>query len=115
MSYVPDPFDVEHILPLSKGGTNDLENLANTCGGCNGYKSNLTEATDPADGKLIPLYHPRIQLWADHFAWSDTFTYIIGLTPIGRTTVAALRLNRPALVNLRTLLLAFGEHPPIHR
>jgi len=38
----------------------------------------------------------------------------VGLTPIGRATILALHLNRPALLNLRSLLLAFGEHPPLH-
>lgn len=38
---------------------------------------------------------------------------IIGLTPTGRATVEALRLNRPEVVNLRRLLFAHGEHPPV--
>jgi len=114
MSYVPDPFDVEHTLPLSKGGTNDPENLAHACGGCNGHKSNLTESIDPADNKLVRLYNPRLDTWADHFAWNEVFTQMVGLTPIGRATILALHLNRPALLNLRSLLLAFGEHPPLH-
>jgi hypothetical protein len=37
---------------------------------------------------------------------------IIGLTPIGRTTVEALQLNREGVVNLRRVLYAMGEHPP---
>ncbi len=112
MAFVPDPFDVEHILPVSKGGNNDLENLANSCGGCNGRKSNLIEGIDPADGKSTPFFNPRTDQWDDHFAWDNAYTHVIGLTPAGRATVAAFHLNRPALINLRMLLLAFGEHPP---
>ncbi|WP_072015979.1 HNH endonuclease signature motif containing protein [Leptolyngbya sp. KIOST-1] len=26
--YSPDPFSIEHIIPQSKGGSDDLENLA---------------------------------------------------------------------------------------
>lgn len=33
-------------------------------------------------------------------------------TLIGRATVDALCLNRQALVNLRRVLVAAGEHPP---
>jgi len=38
--------------------------------------------------------------------------YIIGVTPTGRATVAALRLNRPGLVNMRQVLYGIGKHPP---
>jgi len=31
-------FTVEHIVPRSAGGTNDLENIALACGGCNSEK-----------------------------------------------------------------------------
>lgn len=37
---------------------------------------------------------------------------IVGLPRVGRTTVKALQLNREALVNLRQILYAAGEHPP---
>ena len=113
MAYGPDPFDVEHILPLSKGGNHYPANLANACGGCNGYKGHLIEAIDPADTKLTRLYHPRLDVWTDHFSWNDVLTHLVGLTSTGRATIAALQLNRPARINLRTLLIAFGEHPPL--
>lgn len=37
--------EVDHIVPRSKGGTNDLENLQTLCRRCNGGKSN-TDSTD---------------------------------------------------------------------
>jgi hypothetical protein len=49
---------------------------------------------------------------AGRFGWSDDFTLIVGLTPIGRATVEALQLNREGLVNLRQVLYAMGIHPP---
>ncbi len=42
----------------------------------------------------------------------EKYTTIIGLTPIGRATVVTLQLNRSALINLRRVLYAVGEHPP---
>jgi hypothetical protein len=51
-------------------------------------------------------------MWSDHFGWSADGTLVLGLTPTGRATVEALRLNRDALTNLRRVLFAAQEHPP---
>ena len=69
-------------------------------------------ALDPATDARVPLFHPRAHRWEAHFAWNDDFILMVGLTPTGRATIAALQLNRRGLVNLRRLLYAFGEHPP---
>ena len=107
------PFSIEHIIPRSAGGETVLDNLALSCQGCNNHKYNKTEGRDPVSGDTVPLYHPRKQRWSNHFAWNDDFTLIIGLTPIGRSTVEALQLNREGIVNLRRVLYAMGEHPPV--
>lgn len=36
------PFEIDHIHPVSRGGTDDLANLAVACFSCNRGKSNLT-------------------------------------------------------------------------
>ncbi|MDQ2997003.1 MAG: HNH endonuclease [Chloroflexota bacterium] len=110
--YAPDPFSVEHIVPIAKGGTNALTNLAYSCQGCNGRKYVSIEAIDPATGMTLPLYHPRQHRWEDHFAWNPDCSLIIGLTPIGRATLEMLQLNRVGLVNLRQVLYRFDAHPP---
>ena len=107
-------FIMEHIWPISKGGKNDLENLALACPGCNSYKYNLTEAEDPLTREKVSLFHPRQQKWGEHFIWSDDFSRIIGLTPVGRATVVALKLNRPRLINRREAFQLLGIHPPEH-
>lgn len=104
-------FSVEHIEPRSQGGRTALDNLALACQGCNNYKYAKTEGRDPVSGKIVPLYHPRRQQWHDRFTWNDDFTLIVGLTPTGRATVEALRLNREGVVNLRRILYEMGEHP----
>jgi len=38
--------------------------------------------------------------------------FIVGLTPTGRATVNAIRINRPELVNARRLWIQIGNHPP---
>ncbi|MDZ7364142.1 MAG: HNH endonuclease [candidate division KSB1 bacterium] len=61
--YATETFAVEYVMPVSRGGTSELDNLALSCSGCNGHKYNKTEALDPADGKLVPLFNPRQQKW----------------------------------------------------
>jgi hypothetical protein len=107
------PFSIEHIIPRSAGGETVLDNLALSCQGCNNHKYNKIEGRDPVSGELVPLYHPRKQRWSEHFAWNGEFTRIIGLTPTGRSTVEVLQLNREGVVNLRRVLYAMGEHPPV--
>ncbi len=85
---------VEHILPISKSGRTVEENLWLSCRLCNEVKDVLTEATDPESGTMVDLFNPRLQAWADPFAWSEDGSRIIGLTPTGRFTVNALSLNR---------------------
>jgi hypothetical protein len=111
-SYAPDSFAVEHIRPRSAGGGQQLSNLAFSCQGCNNRKYTSTEAIDPASGERAPLYNPRTHRWEEHFVWTEAFTLLVGLTPIGRATIQKLDLNRPNVVNLRRLLHAVGQHPP---
>ena len=106
-------FCIEHIIPLAASGSTKLDNLAFACGGCNAHKSDKTMAPDPATGELIRLFNPRKQTWENHFAWSKNTWLIVGLTPVGRATAHALRLNRGPLVNLRRVLRAVREHPPM--
>ncbi len=110
--YSPDPFSVEHIVPRSKGGSDQLDNLAYACQGCNNHKYNHLQGRDPVNGRLLPLYNPRQQRWSDHFTWNEDFTLLIGSTPTGRATVERLRLNREGVVNLRYALHLIGKHPP---
>lgn len=106
------PFSVEHIFPLDKGGLTESENLALSCQGCNNHKYNKTEGLDPVTHQSVHLYHPRKQAWNEHFAWNDDYTLIIGLTPTGRATVETLHLNREGIRNLRRILYAAQQHPP---
>lgn len=110
--YSPQPFIIEHIIPRVKDGADSPDNLALSCGGCNGHKYQKVEALDPVTGQLAPLYHPRKDIWVAHFEWDADYLQIIGITPTGRATVRALHLNREELVNLRAIVKLTGEHPP---
>ena len=106
------PFTMDHILPLAQGGTSTPDNLALACFHCNRRKSALTLVTDPASGEAVSLFHPRREVWSRHFIWSPDRVLLVGLTPAGRATVAALTLNRERAVNIRTADRAAGRHPP---
>lgn len=112
MRFATHDFSVEHVFPAIRGGETKLENLALACQGCNNCKYTKTTAPDPVTERQVPLFHPRRDLWSQHFAWSDDSTRIVGLTPTGRATVDALQLNRTNLVNFRSILYAAGKHPP---
>lgn len=112
LDFSPDPFSIEHILPRVKSGTDDLKNLALSCQGCNGFKSVKTEGFDTVSQTTAGFYNPRKDVWREHFAWSEDYTEIVGLTAKGRVTIEVLKLNRKNVVNLRKVLLIAGEHPP---
>lgn len=113
--YATETFAVEHIIPINRGGTNELDNLALACSGCNNAKSDKIKADDFMSGTEVALYHPRRQKWLEHFEWSTDFQRVLGLTPTGRATIDALQMNRIGLVNLRRALYLLGEHPPGER
>jgi hypothetical protein len=85
--------EIEHIMPLSRGGETTPDNIALACRGCNLYKGTRVAAEDPRTGRRVSLFNPRHHRWEDHFRWSRDRTRVIGRTPSGRATVSALRMN----------------------
>jgi hypothetical protein len=95
--------EIDHIIPIAEGGTNDEDNLWLACRACNLAKSKQTFAYDPQSGRRVRLFNPRSQNWWEHFCWSESGIEIIGKTPVGRATVVALNLNNT--IALMTLLI----------
>jgi hypothetical protein len=110
--YVNDWLEVEHIIPRALGGTDNEENLWLSCGKCNRHKSTRISFNDPISQTEVPLFNPRTQRWPEHFHWDEEGTRIIGLTPTGRATVLALRLNDELVVEVRRNWVFVGWHPP---
>ena len=110
--YVPWPLEIEHIIPISKGGTDDESNLWLACRSCNLYKSNQVQARDPISGRRVRLFNPRDQVWRRHFRWSEDGVFIVGLTVCGRATVIALNLNNLVAITVRRNWIIAGWHPP---
>ncbi len=105
--------EIEHIVPLSQGGPDDESNLWLACPLCNSHKSDKTSAVDPQTGEAVPLFDPRRQSWLEHFRWAEDGIHIIGLTSIGRATVAALHLSDdPDALLVRSYWVLAGWHPP---
>ena len=109
--FSPSSFSIEHIDPRSQGGDDDVKNLALSCQECNNRKYVSTSARDPLSGEIVFLFHPRRNIWSDHFVWNDDFTVLLGLTKTGRATIEKLQLNRKSLVNLRRILHQSRLHP----
>lgn len=110
--YILGWLEIEHLHPISLGGTDDEKNLWVTCRFCNNFKSNQTQADDPETGLRVALFNPRKDTWTEHFKWSEDGVQIIGVTPRGRATVIALRINYEIALMVRRNWVAVGWHPP---
>ncbi|MCB0126956.1 MAG: HNH endonuclease [Caldilineaceae bacterium] len=105
--------EIEHIVPLSKGGSDDESNLWLACPICNRHKANKTTGIDPESGEESPLFNPRQQTWSEHFRWDESGLYLIGLTALGRATIAALQMNEDIdALMVRSYWIEAGWHPP---
>src|SRR4051794_6375275 len=105
-------FHIDHIVPRIAGGPTRAENLALACVSCSLRKEARRSAPDPQTGRRVAFFHPRRQRWDNHFRWCGVT--VIGLTPTGRATVAALQMNRPLILAIRQEEAVRGRHPPPH-
>ena len=104
--------EFDHLIPHAAGGTTREENLWLACRRYNGFKGVQTHARDPHGTELVALFNPRQQVWFDHFSWSEDGTEIVGKTPCGRATVAALKMNSAEIVVARRSWVSVGWWPP---
>lgn len=103
---------IEHIVPLSQGGSSEESNLCLAWAWCNSYKWANTQGRDPVSEQMVPLFSPRTQDWSEHFRWSEDNTLVVGQPPVGRATVATLRMNNEYIVPARRHWVEAGWHPP---
>ena len=106
------PLEIDHLIPLSLGGTSEEENLWLACPQCNRYKAAQVEAVDPEIGQMVALFNPRAQRWQEHFAWQQSGLYVIGISPTGRASVYALQMNNAWIVRARQVWIVAGIPPP---
>jgi hypothetical protein len=62
------PFETEHIIPISRGGTNRISNLTIACHKCNQEKGNMMAAE---------FGHPEVQIMAKKSLKAATFMNIV--------------------------------------
>jgi HNH endonuclease len=86
-------FTIDHIIPRSLGGSDDLPNLALACRRCNERRYNFVAGVDPETQEVVPLFNPRREKWQKHFVWLEGGVIIQGVTAIGRATCIRLDLN----------------------
>ena len=94
--------EIDHVIAVKHGGQTVVENLALCCAVCNRFKGSDIASIDPETGQLMPLFHPRLDSWDDHYEFRNG--EILGLTATGRVTVRLLRMNRPTRVKERQFL-----------
>jgi hypothetical protein len=56
--------EVEHIIPVAKGGGSSDNNLALACRSCNGFKGIRSSYIDSESGQEQRFYHPRQDQWS---------------------------------------------------
>ncbi|MGB9181824.1 MAG: HNH endonuclease signature motif containing protein [Pyrinomonadaceae bacterium] len=102
------PFEVEHIMPQSRGGETTENNLALSCRSCNLYKSDYVSAVDELTQQEAELFNPRLDEWHKHFSIIEETGEIKGLSASGRVTISRLRINSKAQVEARMQWLRLG-------
>lgn len=70
------PWSIDHVVPQSKGGTDDLANLVKSCHRCNSHKHNKqgpewTPADDVMTAARIPFGEVDLDRLQKHLDWNS--------------------------------------------
>jgi len=103
-------FHIDHVIPVIAGGKTSFQNLALACVSCSLRKAARTLVTDPNSGKDVSIFNPRKDSWRLHFRWNGI--QIVGISPTGRATAAALDMNRKRAKLIRQQERIHQRHPP---
>jgi hypothetical protein len=102
-------FHIDHVKPSAAGGKTLSINLALACVSCSLRKAARQHAVDPQTARVVRLFNPRRDSWRLHFRWRGV--RLVGISPIGRATILALKLNRPVAQAIRQEEAARNRHP----
>lgn len=105
------PFEVEHIIPLCKGGEDTQVNLALACRSCNLRKGTRINGIDLDSNSQVRFFDPRQDRWNEHFQIDTELGVILGTTSIGKVTVNNLEMNSPSQVAARQLWIRLNLFP----
>ena len=104
-------FNIDHVVATQHQRNDHPDNLCFCCPKCNRKKGPNLAGIDPTMQTIVPLFHPRLQVWAEHFRTNGPL--IVGLTPTGRATVAVLDLNHEDRIDFRQSLIDEGYWPDV--
>ena len=102
--------EVDHIIPEKHRGSTDEANLCLACLECNRHKGSDFASFDPETDDVALLYHPREQVWGDHFRLDGA--RIVPISPVGRVSEFVLKLNSEMRLLSRQALIEAGRYPP---
>ena len=105
------PLEVEHIVPVSRGGVDSNTNWALACRSCNLRKAAHIDSTDPESRTTVRLFHPQQDQWEEHFSVAVESGIIKGHTSIGRATIARLGINSEVQMAARRQWMRLGLFP----
>ena len=71
--------------------------------------TNNRSARHSESGKIVRLFHPRLDSWADHFRMDASS--IRARSEVGAVTLELLRFNAPERLVERGLLQTLGSYP----
>src|SRR6266446_2548603 len=109
-AFYPSPFQEDHVIARKHGGGDEPENVAIACFHCNNHKGANIAGIDPQTKRLTRLFHPRRDKWNAHFRWAGA--ELVGITAVGRVTIAVLQMNDKTMIAMRMSLIAEGIFPP---
>jgi hypothetical protein len=102
------PFHADHVIAEKHAGSTEASSLAWACFSGNLRKGPNIAGLDPITADLTRLFHPRIDVWTEHFEWQGP--WLRGKSPVGRTTIAVLEINHPDSLAVREALADEGRH-----
>lgn len=105
------PFEIDHIIPQARGGTNVMSNLALSCSICNLFKSDHLTSYDIETQLQMQLFNPRKNVWIQNFSIDLETAEVVGITPRGRATVTCLQMNRTHQISARRSWIALDMFP----
>jgi len=104
------PFEIDHVIAKTHDGETQESNLALSCFYCNSYKGPNIAGLDPQTSTVVRLFHPRRDVWDDHFRWVGPV--LEGVTDVARATILVLRINHPDALAVGQALIEEDEFPP---
>lgn len=72
-----ETLEIDHVIPVCQGGTNDIENLVTACRHCNRSKSGRTPEEWERSKEPKPVWHfnAKLPLWVEEYvkfaAWKN--------------------------------------------